>query len=107
MTRDRAARHSANPIREVLHAAAHGYNFRLTCRSCGHAEILNRFAVWWLFRENRWRDLIADVPPRFRCGNCGSKRPGLDLVQKEPTTHALTLPAAAEQEWKRELRRRR
>jgi len=107
MTRDRVARYSANPIREVFDAAAQGYNFQLTCRGCGHAEILNRFAVWWLFREKRWRDRITDVPPRFRCGKCGSKRLGLVLVQEDPTTYALAVPAGAEQEWKRELRRRR
>lgn len=108
MLRDGAVRFSANPIREVFDAAAQEYNFRLTCRGCGHAEILNRYAVWWLFREKRWRDPITDVlPPRFRCGKCGCKTLGLALVQKDPTTHALSVPAAAEQEWKRELRRRR
>lgn len=107
MSRDRPVRYSANPIREVFDAAAQGYNFRLICRSCGHAEILNRFAIWWLFRDKRWRDLITDVPLRFRCSKCGSKKPGLALVHEEPTTQALTVPATAEQEWKRELRRRR
>jgi len=107
MSRDGAVRYSANPIREVFDAAAQGYNFRLICRSCGHAEILNRFAIWWLFHEKRWRDLITDVPPHFRCGKCGSKVPRLVLVQEEATTQTLTLPALAEQEWKRELRRRR
>ena len=102
-----AVRFTANPIREVFDAAAQGYNFRLTCCSCGHAETLNRFAIWWLFREKRWRDLITDVPERFRCGKCRGKRLDLFLVQEEPTTHALSVPAAAEQEWKRELRRRR
>lgn len=107
MWHEKGPRISANPLRELFDAAARGYNLRLTCRGCGRAEILNRFAVWWLFRQKGWRDRLSDVPARFRCGGCGRKAPEMDLVQEEPTLNALPVPVAAEAEWKRELRRRR
>jgi hypothetical protein len=75
------------------------------CRGCGRAEVLNRFAVWWLFKRKGWSDRLRDVPTRFRCAGCGAKAPEPDLVHDEPTSTALPVPAEAE--WKRELRRRR
>src|SRR4051812_48780707 len=107
MWREKGPRTSAAPLGELFDAAARGYNLKLTCRGCRRAEVLNRFAVWWLFRQRGWRDLLRDVAQRFRCGACGRKGPELDLVREEPTCHALPVPGQAEEEWKRELRRRR
>lgn len=105
MWRERGPRQSANPIRDLFDAAAHGYNLRLACRGCRRSQVLNRFAIWWLFQRRGWRDRMADVPAHFRCGGCGRKRPSLDLVHEQPTAHALPVPS--EREWKQELRRRR
>ena len=105
MWREKGPRDSANPLRELFDAAARGYNLKLSCRGCGRAEVLNRFAAWWLFRKRGWRDWLRDVPARFRCAGCGRKAPELDLVLDDPTTAALPMPP--ESEWKRELRRRR
>jgi hypothetical protein len=105
MWREKGPRISANPLRELFDAAARGYNLKLTCGGCGRAEVLNRFAVWWLFQRKGWRDRLGDVPARFRCGSCSCKAPQLDLVHEEPTSDALAVPQ--EREWKRELRRRR
>ena len=107
MWREKGPRYSANPIRDTFDAAAHGHNLKLTCGGCRRAVVLNRFAVWWLFRQRGWRDLMRDVPARFRCRGCGRKPPKLDLVQEDPTPGSLAVPGTAEEEWKRELRRRR
>ena len=105
MWREAGPRTSAIPVRDLFDAAAHGYNLKLACPGCGRAQVLNRFAIWWLFRRRGWRDRLADVPARFRCAECGRKRPSLDLVHAEPTAHSLAAPS--EREWKQELRRRR
>jgi hypothetical protein len=105
MWREQGPRQSANPIRDLFDAAAHGYNVKLSCGGCRRVEVLNRFAIWWLFRKRGWRDRLADVPARFRCGGCSRKAPRLDLVHEEPTASAFPVPE--EREWKHELRRRR
>jgi hypothetical protein len=105
MWREKGPRISANPLRELFDAAARGYNLKLTCRSCGRVEVLNRFAVWGLFQRKGWREWLRDVSARFRCGRCGRKSPVLDLVYDEPTSTELPMPS--ESDWKRELRRRR
>jgi hypothetical protein len=70
MSREKGPGTSAAPLRDLFDAAARGYNMKLTCRGCGRAEVLNRFAVWWLIRQHGWRDLLGNVPARFRCGSC-------------------------------------
>jgi hypothetical protein len=105
MWREQGPRTSANPIRDVFDAAAHGYNLKLTCRGCKRAEVLHSAAVWNLFRKKRWRDLMGDVPKHFRCAACNRKAPTIDLVHELPTSTELSMPW--ESEWKRELRRRR
>ena len=107
MWREQGPRTSAAPLRELFDAAARGYNLKLTCRGCGRCEIVNRFGVWWLFRQRGWHDWLGDVPRRFRCDTCGRKAPALDLVHENPTSDTLRVPAEAEAEWKREVRRRR
>jgi hypothetical protein len=105
MWRQQGQRESANVIRDLFDVAAHGYTIRLTCRGCGRREVLSAPAVWHLFQVKRWRDLLSDVPKRFRCRECGRKGPEPALVRDEPTTQKLPMPSEAE--WKRELRRRR
>jgi hypothetical protein len=103
--REHGPRDSANPLRELFDAAVRGYNLKLSCRGCGRAEVLNRFAAWGLFQHKGWRQWLREVPKRFRCSGCGRKGPELDLVTDEPTSTALPMPS--ESEWKRELRQRR
>jgi len=98
-------RHSANPIRDVFDAAAHGYNLRLTCRGCKRVVVLHSAGVWNLFQRKRWRDLMSDLAKHFRCRGCSRKGPDIALVHEEPTSTELPMPW--ESEWKRELRRRR
>jgi ribosomal protein L37AE/L43A len=105
MWREQGPRYSANPIRDVFDAAAHGYNLKLTCRGCRRAEVLHSAAVWHLFQRKRWRDLMSDLSGHFRCGGCGRKDPKVDLSHDLPTSTELPMPW--ESEWKRELRRRR
>jgi hypothetical protein len=105
MWREQGPRDSANPVRDVFDAAAHGYNLKLECGGCRRGQVLDAHAVWHLFQRKRWRDLLRDVPARFRCRGCGRKSPRLDLVHDDPTVTDLPMPSEAE--WKRELRRRR
>jgi hypothetical protein len=103
--REQGRRDSPNPIRELFDAAAQGYNLQLKCRGCRRFEVLDAHAVWHLFQRKGWRDLLRDVPARFRCRNCGRKPPFLELVHEDTTCTDLPMPSEAE--WKRELRRRR
>jgi hypothetical protein len=103
--REQGRRDSPNPIRELFDAAARGYNLKLTCRGCRRAEVLNVHAVWHLFQRRSWREWLREVPARFRCRDCGRKAPELDLVHEGATSNELPMPT--EQDWKRELRRRR
>lgn len=105
MWREQGPRTSANPIRDVFDAAAHGYNLKLTCRGCSRTEVLHSAAVWERFRVKRWRDLMHDLPQHFRCRGCGGKRPKIELSHELPTSAELPMPW--DSEWKRELRRRR
>src|SRR5665213_3657160 len=105
MWRERGPRASANPLRELFDAAAQGYNLKLTCWACRRDAVLDAHAAWHLFRRKGWRDLLRDVPARFRCERCGHKPPRLDFVYEDATMTNLPMPT--EVEWKRELRRRR
>ena len=105
MWRDGETRVSANPVRELFDACAHGYAIRLTCRSCRRARIFPSAAVWHHFRRKGFSEWLRDVPAKFRCRVCDRKAPYMDLVHEEPND--LSLPLPSNSDWKRELRRRR
>ena len=105
MGRDRAIRTEANPVRDLFDACAHGYALRLTCRGCRRARIFHSAAVWHHFRRKGFSEWLRDVPRKFRCRVCDRRGPSLELVGDEPDDRSLPMPS--EQDWKRELRRRR
>jgi hypothetical protein len=105
MWRDGGPRISANPVRDLFDATAHGYAIRLTCRGCRRARIFHAAAVWHLFERKGFADGLRDVPRRFRCRVCDRRGPVLELVHEEPNDSSLPMPSQTE--WKRELRRRR
>ena len=103
--RDRETRISANPVRDLFDACAHGYSIKFTCQGCRRTRIFPAAAVWHHFRRKGFADRIREVPARFHCRVCERREPLLDLVHDEPND--LSLPMPSEQDWKRELRRRR
>jgi len=103
--RDEGPRISANPVRDLFDACAHGYAIKLTCRGCHRQRIFNPHAVWWHFRRKGYSEWLRDVPGKFRCRVCERRRPTMDLVHEEPNDPSLPMPN--EDEWKRERRRRR
>lgn len=105
MWREGERRISANPVRELFDACAHGYAIRLTCRGCRRARIFPSAAVWHHFRRKGFSEWLREVPARFRCRVCDRKGPFMDLVHEGPNDVSLPLPS--DSEWKRELRRRR
>ena len=105
MWQDDDVRISANPVRQLFDAAAHGYTLRLACRGCRRSAMFSAHAVWWHFRRKGWPEWLRDVPRRFRCRDCGRRSPSLELVRAEPTDTSLPLPG--KYDWKRELSRRR
>jgi hypothetical protein len=105
MWRDGEPRISANPIRDLFDAGAHGYSIKLTCRGCGRARIFHAAAVWHHFQRKGFAQGLRSVVKRFRCRVCGRRAPVLDLVGEAPNDNSLPMPS--ESEWKRELRRRR
>ena len=105
MWREREARVSANPVRELFDACAHVYAIRFTCRGCRRARVFPSAAVWHHFRRKGYSERLRDVPDKFRCRVCDRKRPAMDLVHEEPNDRSLPLPS--DSDWKRELRRRR
>jgi hypothetical protein len=105
MPRNEAVRYKANPLRELYDAAAQGYSIKLACRGCRRVRVLYPHAVWHHFRIKGFSERLRDVPARFKCRVCERRGPHLELVHEEPTDHTLPLPS--QQEWKRELRRRR
>jgi len=94
-----------NPMRDLFDATAHHYAIKLTCQGCRRQRVFVAAAVWWHFKRRGLPDGLRDVPKRFRCQGCGRRGPALDLVHEDATDTSLPLPN--EQDWKRELRRRR
>ena len=100
-----AVRDEPNPTRELFDAAAKGYSIKLTCRGCRRSRTLHSAAVWHHFSSRGFSEWLRDVPKRFRCRVCGRRAPEMDLSYDQPNDTSLPLPS--DQEWKRELRRRR
>jgi len=98
-------RTQANPVRDLFDATAHHLAIKLTCRGCRRQRILPAAALWWHFTRRGIPDWLRDVPKKCRCRDCGARGPSLDLVEEVPNDSSLPLPS--EQDWKRELRRRR
>jgi hypothetical protein len=96
---------SANPVRDLFDACAHGYALRLSCRGCRRTRVFHAAAVWHHFRRRGFSDKLGDVPGRFRCRVCDRARPILALVHSAPDDASLPMPS--DLDWKRELRRRR
>lgn len=94
-----------NPVSDLFDAAAHHYALKFTCRGCRRQRIFAAAAVWWHFKRKGHPDRLRQVPQRFRCRACGRRGPTLDLVNEEANDTSLPLPS--DQDWKRELRRRR
>ncbi|HEY7810912.1 MAG TPA: hypothetical protein VIA98_11075 [Allosphingosinicella sp.] len=105
MGREGERRKSANPVRDLFDACAHGYSVRLTCRGCRRARIFPAAAIWHHFRRKGFDDGLRQVPGRFRCRVCDRSGPALELVHEAPNDRSLPMPSQSE--WKRELRRRR
>ena len=105
MWREERVRNSVNPIRELFDAAAHGYAIKLACAGCRRERIFHAAAIWWHFRRKGFSERLRDIPRRFRCRSCDRRDPVMDLVRDAPTDTSLRLPP--DQEWKRELSRRR
>lgn len=105
MGRDGEQRISANPVRDLFDACAHGYAIKVTCRGCRRARIFRSAAVWHHFRRKGFSDWLRDVPGKFRCRVCDRKAPLMELVGEAPNDRSLPMPS--ESDWKRELRRRR
>jgi hypothetical protein len=105
MWREDGVRYSANPLRELFDAAAQGYSIKLTCGGCRRCKTLSAHAVWHHFGKKGFSEYLRDVPKRFRCRVCGRRKPRMDLVHEEVDDTSLPMPS--EQDWKRELRRRR
>lgn len=97
-------RTSANPVRELFDAALRGYAIKLTC-GCTKVSTLSSHAVWWHFRRRGYSERLRDVPAMFRCQVCRRRDPDMELVRSDDFDSTLPLPS--EQEWKRELSRRR
>ena len=105
MWRDGEPRLSANPVRDLFDACAHGYAIRLACRGCGRQRVFHSAAVWHHFRRKGFSEWLRDVPRRFRCRVCGRRAPVMALVHEPPNDDSLPMPS--DHDWKRELRRRR
>jgi hypothetical protein len=105
MRRDGGTRTSANPIRDLFDACAHGHALRFACRGCRRTRIFAAAAAWHHFRRKGFPERLREVPGRFRCGVCGRHGPSMELVREPPDDHSLPMPT--ELDLKRELRRRR
>lgn len=105
MRRDGEKRISANPVRDLFDACAHGLSIKFTCRGCRRARIFPAAAVWHHFSRKGFAGRLRDVPGKFRCRVCGRRGPMMELVNEEPDEKSLPMPS--EYDWKRELRRRR
>lgn len=105
MWRDGEQRISANPVRDLFDACAHGYAIKFTCRGCRRIRIFPSAAVWHHFRRKGLSDRLRGVPGKFRCRVCERRSPVMALVHERPNDSSLPMPS--DLDWKHELRRRR
>lgn len=99
------------PMRTLFDCALYKYNLQVTCRACGHDNILDGPGHWWLCERRKWSDKIDHFLKRCYCSKCWSRERRKVRDPKVVLTHKPVdgplLPAPDERYWKRIVNRQR
>jgi hypothetical protein len=85
------------------------YNLRATCR-CGHTEVIDGIALWWLFERKGRDQSLRKVGQHLICARClrdGQRVRWPALQQTRDPGSQCGMPCPGPQVWKQLVRRYR